>query len=141
MFGSKSSNKPKEYAEEDIGTILGEDAYMKGELICKGSVRVNGRFEGVIKSEGLVIVGENGCVQGDIEAMCVNILGEVKGNVCGNERVEIASTGRLFGDVATPTLGIAGGAIFVGTSKMPLPPDKKTLASVDESDMDVNESE
>jgi len=46
------------------------------------------------------------------------IAGDVQGNAHAKERVEIAPTGRLSGDIAAPRITIADGAHFKGSVDM-----------------------
>ena len=76
----------------------------------KGSFRIDGYFQGKINSESILIFGENGKVEADIKVGNVIISGETKGNIHAKEKVEIHSSGRVFGNIISPKLSIEEGA-------------------------------
>ena len=57
-------------------------------------------------------------MQAEIHAKSVLILGEVTGNIQADEKVEIADTGRLLGDILAPRVAISDGAHFRGSVDM-----------------------
>jgi cytoskeletal protein CcmA (bactofilin family) len=81
-------------------------------------LRIEGTFEGDIDIQGLVIIAPTGRVDCEhLRAHAVLIEGTLKGNITA-ERVEIASSGRVWGDVATGALSTAEGAFLRGTITM-----------------------
>ncbi len=101
-----------------IETLIGKSCEIKGDIISKNAVRVDGKVEGRIKSSETVVVAENASVKGDIEAKFVVIGGKVTGDVIASAKLEILSTGELYGDIRTPKLMISEGVIFEGTCEM-----------------------
>ena len=111
----------KDQGEIKIGkieTIIGSSAEFKGDLICKGSLRIDGKVEGRVISEDGIIVGENGRVKGNITAKYILIGGKVEGDLDAEGRVEILPTGQLIGDIRSPRLIIAEGVVFEGSCEM-----------------------
>jgi cytoskeletal protein CcmA (bactofilin family) len=100
-----------------IETLIGSNTIIKGDIEIKGTIRIDGRFEGTIKADWIV-VGENGHLKGDAFANGVIAGGTVEGNISTGESVEINSSGKVFGDVQTQKLVIIEGGIFEGRSKM-----------------------
>lgn len=100
-----------------IETLIGSNTIIKGDIEIKGTIRIDGRFEGTIKADWIV-VGENGHLKGDAFANGVIAGGTVEGNISTSESVEINSSGKVFGDVQTQKLVIIEGGIFEGRSKM-----------------------
>lgn len=114
MFGKKIGN---EKAESHLETIVGAESFFQGTLRSKGSIRIDGRIEGGVSAEG-VIIGDRGEVQGDISARTVVVGGKVTGNVHATESLELLSKSQVFGDLHAPQLLIAEGAIFEGSCLM-----------------------
>src|SRR5258708_38614434 len=114
MFGHNNGN---ERAESHLETVLGAEASFQGTLRSKGSVRIDGKSEGGVWAEG-VVLGERGEVQGDISARTVVIGGKVTGNVHATESLELLAKSQVFGDLHAPQLLIAEGAIFEGSCLM-----------------------
>jgi len=100
-----------------IETLIGSNTTIKGDIEIKGTIRIDGRFEGTIKADWIVI-GESGYLKGDALANGVIVGGTVEGNISTSDSVEINSSGRVFGDVQTQKLVIIEGGIFEGRSKM-----------------------
>ncbi len=103
-----------------IETILGVGSDFKGQITCKGTIRIDGKIEGNVASEEGVIVGDKGLVKGNISAKNVLLSGKVTGNVSSSKRLEITPSGQLQGDIKTQRLVIAEGVIFKGNCDMGL---------------------
>ncbi len=95
-------------------TVSGTDAKFKGELAFEKGVRIEGCFEGQIRSKGTLHVAEGAQVSATVEAMNVKIEGECKGNIIVSEKLQLLATAKMEGDLKTNRLEIADGAIFVG---------------------------
>ncbi|MEO5358007.1 MAG: polymer-forming cytoskeletal protein [Nitrospirae bacterium YQR-1] len=100
-----------------IETLIGVSSEIKGTINLKGTLRVDGFFEGNVKADW-VIVGEKGHIKGDIDAGGVIVGGLVEGNIKAGEYIEILAKGRVLGDVLTQKLAILEGGLFEGHSKM-----------------------
>lgn len=98
----------------EFPTVIGPDARFKGELSFDKSVRVEGSFDGQIKSKGMLHVAEGAHVTANVEAANVKVEGECKGNLIVSEKLHLLATAKLEGDMRTNRLEIADGAIFVG---------------------------
>ena len=116
MFSSKK--KSSSVGTNDIETIIGKNTQFKGILSGDGNIRIDGSLDGEISSTGDVVIGDQGNVTATIKASNVLISGAVTGNVIANTKLEITSTGKLFGDVKAAVLSIAEGASFKGNSNM-----------------------
>lgn len=111
-----------------IETIFGPDTTVQGTIISKGHLRIDGKVEGGISSEG-VIIGETGQVQGDISAKIVIVGGQVNGNITANQGLEIQSNAQVIGDIHTAQISVAEGAVFEGNCVMSA--EKSKLIEVD----------
>lgn len=101
-----------------VTSILGENTSWKGELTGKGGIRIEGLFEGKINLDGLIIVDQKGRVESDvITADTVIVGGSVRSDIQA-KRVEIRSTGRVWGDVTAERFSTEEGAYLRGTIQM-----------------------
>ncbi len=101
-----------------VTSIIGEDTSWKGEISGRGGIRIEGLFEGKIDLEGLVIVDPKGRVESDlITADTVIVGGSVRSDIQAN-RVEIRSTGRVWGNVTTVRFSTEEGAYLRGKIQM-----------------------
>ncbi len=101
-----------------VTSVLGAGASFNGRLSGTGGVRIEGAFEGEIDLRGLLVVGETGRVTCEqLRATIAVIAGTVKGNIVA-EKVEIRSTGRVWGDVVTTAFSTEEGAFLRGQIRM-----------------------
>ena len=114
MFGNQNGH---EKSESHLETMIGAESSFQGTLRSKGSVRIDGKIEGGVSAEG-VILGERGEIQGDISARTVVVGGKVTGNIHATESLELLAKSQVFGDLHAPQLLIAEGAIFEGSCLM-----------------------
>src|SRR5258708_39889258 len=116
MFGKPTTGGSGK-AEGHLETMIGAESSFQGTLRSKGSVRIDGKIEGGVAAEG-VILGERGEVQGDISARTIVVGGKVTGNIHATESLELLAKSQVFGDLHAPQLLIAEGAIFEGSCVM-----------------------
>ena len=84
----------------------------------KGTLCIDGKFEGQIKTGDILIVSETGDIEADIEAGTVVCKGRVKGNISASQKIEMHSKSRIVGDVKTPSINIEIGAVLDGKCEM-----------------------
>ena len=101
---------------------------MNGRLVVEQSLRIEGEFRGELESASSVFVSETGAVEAPIRARTVEIRGAVVGDVVAAREVVIFATGRLHGDVETPSLVVERGATFNGRTRM-YRPERSVQAS------------
>ena len=106
------------FAGDDNITLLAKGVLLRGEIHVEGTVRIDGRLDGDIQTSGQVIIGEDGLVQGTINAGTVICSGRIKAKVTANERVQLMKTATLIGEVLTPVLIMEDGAKLQGVTDM-----------------------
>ncbi|HVN54456.1 MAG TPA: polymer-forming cytoskeletal protein [Anaerolineaceae bacterium] len=103
---------------ERVTSVLGPGINWQGNLRGSGGVRIEGIFEGEIALRGLVVIGETGRVTCEhVRANTIIVAGAVRGNLTA-EKVEIRSTGRVWGDVVTVAFSTEEGAFLRGQIRM-----------------------
>jgi cytoskeletal protein CcmA (bactofilin family) len=103
---------------ERVTSVLGPGIIWSGNLAGKGGIRIEGTFEGEVAIRGLVVIGETGrltCKK--LKANNVIVAGAVKGDIY-SEKLEIRSTGRVWGDVVTTAFATEEGAFLRGQVRM-----------------------
>ena len=108
----------KSYDNNVVNTVIGSETELKGELHSQGSIRVDGRVEGVVIAQGDVHIGENSYIEGNVHAKRVIIAGEIHGNIESNQGIKICSTGKVFGNISGDRLMIEEGGINKGKVNM-----------------------
>jgi cytoskeletal protein CcmA (bactofilin family) len=120
VFGRGNKN----ISIDKIETVIGANTSFSGHIKCDGSVRIDGVCEGgVIETVGNVIVGPNAMVAADIVARNVSVSGAVTGKIKASDRLEILSTGRVWGDVEVGSFLLDEDAYFRGQLVMKEEPE------------------
>src|SRR6476469_4279415 len=98
--------------------VLNSDVELKGTLKFSGELTFDGKLEGDINSDGVLNLGDNAVVKGNINAATIIMRGKVNGNVIAKEKLEIKGKTELFGDIRAPRLAIEEGVTFVGKTEV-----------------------
>jgi cytoskeletal protein CcmA (bactofilin family) len=104
--------------DEDFDTILSPDIEFSGTLSFEKPFLIRGKVSGEISARGMLVVDEEAVVNANINAARVIIRGSVKGDVAAAEKVEVAITGRLVGNVSAPEIYMETGCVFNGRCTM-----------------------
>ncbi len=102
----------------EIRAFLGEGTSFIGTLQFEGTVRLDGRFEGDVSGNDLLIIGQAAAVRADIQVGSLVVGGRVEGNIVAKKRVELLATAQVTGTVKTPALVVSDGAVLNGTCEM-----------------------
>ena len=102
----------------ELEAFLGKNTSFEGKMIFEGLARLDGKFDGEIFSEDALIIGEAAVIKAEIKVGTLIVDGEVRGNVSATSKIEIHSSGRLYGNITTPTLVIQENGRFDGSCRM-----------------------
>lgn len=116
----KVPEKPLVMPENPNKNILSKDVEIKGNIKFTNELIIDGKIEGEISSDGILTVGENADIRGEIKTKSVTVLGKVNGNITVSERCELKARAHLVGDLKAARLVIEEGATFVGKSEVTL---------------------
>jgi cytoskeletal protein CcmA (bactofilin family) len=97
-----------------LTAFIDQGSEFSGKLSFKDTVRIDGRFEGEIKSDNTLIVGETGRVVAQVKSGDVIVSGEVKGDIIASGRITLHKTARVAGNLTAARLCIEEGAEFNG---------------------------
>ncbi len=113
---------------------IGQSIHIKGELTGNEDLTIEGKVEGkVFLKDHNLTVGANGKLIAEVQAKTVMVLGEVTGNITADDKVEVAATGTMRGDIQAPRVVLADGAKFKGAIDMDKKPGGSAHASVSPS--------
>lgn len=104
--------------QSDLNGFLDSGSHLEGELRFEASFRVDGKLTGTVRSEGDLIVGESGEIEGELYAGQIFVSGTVRGTVRASRKIQIAPSGKVFAEIDTPSLVIEDGATFEGRCAM-----------------------
>lgn len=100
-------------------TILGSDTEFDGVLEFTDSLKINGKFNGTINSNGNLEIDKAAfCAVDKISASSVVISGDVRGNIYAQERIEMCNGSKVVGNIETARLRIADNVEFDGQVSM-----------------------
>ncbi len=99
---------------ETLNSVIGPGSIFEGKFYISGSLRIDGKFQGEIKTEDELVIGETGKVKTNIKDRSVVIAGTMIGNIQATEEVRIEKNGKLLGDVETPVLYLTPGIVAKG---------------------------
>ena len=105
-------------AEHSGKDILSSDVEIKGSIKFQKELLIDGKVEGEINSDGVLTIGENADIRGEIKTKSITVYGKVQGNITVGERCELKSRCTLQGDLKAARLVIEEGATFIGKSEV-----------------------
>jgi len=109
---------------------------LSNDVVIKGSIRsaknefiFDGNLEGDITSaDGVLTVGENANVRGNVKSKIVIVKGKVHGNITVPERCELHAGSQLIGDLKAVRVALEDGATFLG--KLEVTPNNAAIKDV-----------
>jgi cytoskeletal protein CcmA (bactofilin family) len=98
--------------------LLGSGAVFEGKLTFAGTVRIDARLTGSIKTDDVLVVGEHARIDAEISCGTVIVYGEVNGNIKAKTAVELHHSARVRGNIESPSISMEKGVVFQGESRM-----------------------
>jgi cytoskeletal protein CcmA (bactofilin family) len=90
------------------GTLTGgEDLFIEGKIDGKIELRQHG-----------VTIGKSGRVHADVEGRTIVVMGEVEGDLCGEEQIILRQSSTVRGNLFAPRITLEDGARFKGSIDM-----------------------
>jgi len=117
MFTNKNESMKK---EETIAAVnmIGVGTVITGDVYSKGDIRVDGTLKGSVITEGKVVLGREGVIEGDVECSTADISGTIKAKITVSQLLLLKTSAKLNGDIITNKLSIEPGAEFTGSCSM-----------------------
>ena len=117
MFTNKNESMVKNDFSPAIN-MIGSGTNITGDIQSKGDIRVDGILKGSINTEGKVVLGANGTIEGDVVCQDADISGTINAKITVSKLLSLKATARLNGDIVTSKLSIEPGATFTGSCSM-----------------------
>ena len=114
MFSRK---RPTQDHGSLVTSLIAQGTCMTGDISFTGSLYLDGRIDGqIIATEpgALLTIGEQGVVRGNICVPAAVIHGHVNGDVVAMERLELAASARIAGDLHYRSILVVAGAQING---------------------------
>lgn len=108
--------------QNEVGTLainmIVSGTTINGDIQSADDFRINGTLHGKIISNGKVVLGSAGMIEGELECQNAVIEGKFKGKIKVKDLLAMAATARVEGEISTGALSIEPGAVFQGTCTM-----------------------
>ena len=112
---------------DTITTYLGPDAAIEGTIEFTGTIHLDGKVNGKIRSNGgTVIVGEKAVLHADVHVGVAIIMGELNGTVYASDKIALKPPARVVGDIQAPEISIEERVVFNGNCAM----ETQTIKSI-----------
>jgi cytoskeletal protein CcmA (bactofilin family) len=118
MLGNNKNKEKSSSSNQGLLNLIGPGTEIKGDLICEGDIRIDGRVDGTIKVGQRLVIGESGIVNGNIQADNAIIAGFVNGNIKSIQSTLLHGKSIVKGDIYTSQIIIESGASFNGRCVM-----------------------
>lgn len=117
MFTNTNEKMKKNDTATTINTI-GSGTTINGDITSKSDIRIDGVLKGSVVTEGKVVLGEAGVIEGDVSCKDADIAGTIKAKISVSQLLSLKSSSKLQGDIVTNKLSIEPGASFTGSCSM-----------------------
>ena len=114
----QSTGKRRTWGRNGPPTLVNAHTRFFGDLVGAGKCIIYGVVEGNCEFDGIVTVAQGASVRGNIRAHAAIVAGTVYGDVRARDRLEVAATTRIVGDVISASMAIAEGAVLEGRVNM-----------------------
>ena len=98
--------------------MIGAGTTITGDIVSKGDIRVDGVLKGSINTQGKVVLGQEGTIEGDVVCINADVSGTINAKITVSQLLSLKSSANLNGDIVTNKLSIEPGATFTGSCSM-----------------------
>lgn len=107
-----------------MDVYISSESVINGDMKTKSNIKIDGRVDGNVESEGTVHIGSDAQVEGNVTGADIQIAGVVNGNVTAAGSLKLYSSSKLTGDVVAASMEVEKGALYkggmvIGTAPVP----------------------
>lgn len=119
MF-TKNSTKMAKNQDNSVPeiNIIQKGTEITGTIQCAGDIRIDGALNGTLISQGKLVVGPSGTIDGEVKCKNADISGNIHAKINIEELLQLKATANIVGDISTSKLSIEPGATFTGSCNM-----------------------
>ena len=117
MFTNKTESMKKTETTTAVN-MIGVGTIINGDIQSKADIRVDGTLKGSVSTEGKVVLGKDGVIEGDVICQNADVSGILKAKITVSQLLSLKTTAKLHGDIITNKLSIEPGATFTGSCSM-----------------------
>lgn len=114
MFKKEEGALGEKPTSSNTKTIIGPSVKIEGDFTSEDNIEVEGQVNGTLKTSQDLSVGKEAKIKAEVEAANIFVAGEIKGNIFVKDKVELASTAKISGDITTNIISIESGAVVNG---------------------------
>ena len=118
MFTNNKDTMKKPFDTSSVINMIGAGTVINGDIQSKSDIRIDGTLKGSVKTDGKLVVGEAGTVEGDVRCTNADISGSIKAKITVSQLLSLKASAKLDGDIITNKLSIEPGASFSGSCSM-----------------------
>ena len=101
MFSNNNNKMKNSTNNPSVINMVGNGTVINGDIQSKSDIRIDGTLKGSVKTEGKLVVGSSGVVEGDVVCSNADISGEIKAKITVSQLLSLKSTSKLNGDIVT----------------------------------------
>ena len=118
MFTNNKDTMKKPFDTSSVINMIGAGTVINGDIQSKSDIRIDGTLKGSVKTDGKLVVGEAGTVEGDVSCANADISGSLSAKITVSQLLSLKASAKLDGDIITNKLSIEPGASFSGSCSM-----------------------
>ena len=108
--------RPNAPDERRQNAWVGKALLVQGKITSTENLTIDGTVEGTIElGDHSLTIGSGASVKADLVAKTIIISGTVAGNVLASVKVDLHETASVAGDIVSPLIVMAEGAIITGS--------------------------
>ena len=117
MFTDSKKPRSQQSGLSQQNTIA-QGTIIEGDLKSEGDFRIEGVINGTLTTNGKVVIGTTGLVEGSLSCNNADIEGKIKGKLVVLETLSLRASANVYGDVQTGKLAVEPGATFNANCQM-----------------------
>ena len=99
-------------------SVITSEVEIKGVIKSSGSVRMDGKLDGDLASQGDSILGKTATMKGNISGNNVVVEGTINGTIAAKDKIEMKAAARITGDIKSKRLSVEDGVTFIGKAEV-----------------------
>lgn len=115
---------------QSTDTVIAAGVKVEGDFVSAGNIVIEGEVIGTLKTDMDLVVGSEATITANISARSARVSGQIHGNMVIADRIELAATARVFGDIQAKIMVMEAGAVLNGRSAMGVVPTEKPAAEL-----------
>ena len=110
----------KPTSTKENGSLIGAGTTISGDVTFRGGLRIDGTVRGAVrcvegeKSGGMLVVSEQGSIEGEVRVAHLVVAGRITGPIFASELVELQPKAQITGDLHYRALEMHNGAVVDG---------------------------